>query len=257
MATPKPKTPQPKGSRNPKNGKAVIHFEILRRIAETASGMRYDNLWFEVTGGRGGKVIVHRAPPEKLPRGSVVIECNAWKRPGVPEVDHAQIGSGDRRMDLLNVPVPVEDRPQGWDGPLTHRADAVFWSAAAVEKFLVPYYASTYGDLAAKAVEQLLNVFVPPHSPEDRGNAMITAPDGSGSRLPTNLGTPDVGITSVPAADQPFAVVHLPSSEYVAEGLEDALPRLFTLHPSGAIKKLHAPVPVTAPGGANGRAGHA
>jgi hypothetical protein len=256
MASPNPKT-QPKGGKNPKNGKAVLHFETLRRIAETASGMRYDNLWFEVTGGDDGKVIVHRAPPKHLPQGSVVIECNAWKRPNVPEVDHAQIGSGDRRMDLLNVPVPVEERPQGWDGPLTHRADAVFWSAAAVEKFLVPYYASTYGDLAAKAVEQLLNVFVPPDSPEDSGNAMITAAGKSGSRLPTNLGIPDVGITSVPAADQPFAVVHLPSSEYVAEGLEDELPRLFTLHPSGAIRKLHAPVPVTAPGGANGRAGHA
>jgi len=244
-APPKPQQP-PKG----KNPKAVLHFEILRRIAETASGMRYEDLWFEVTGGPDARVIIHTSEPKHPCEGSVVIPCAAWPKPSIPEVDHAQIGSGDRRMDLLDVPVPVEEMPQGWDRPLSHRADAVFWSAAAVEKFLVPYYASTYGDLAAKAVEQLLNVFVPPSSPEDRGNAMITAADGRVSSTSTDLGTPEVGITT--PEDPPFAVVHLPSSEYVAEGL----PPLFTLHRSGGVRRVAHPA-LTTPAAAGAAAGRA
>ena len=143
--------------------------------------------------------------------------------------EYARIGTkecGEGSVDLLDI------------NGTGKRGDSVFWTQSAVEKFLVPYYASAYGDLAARSVEQLQSIFVPPGSPELDGNGMITG-TASVSSLPTNLATPEVGIESpVDADDTPFAVVHLPSSEYAAEGLEDGLPRLFTLHRSGKVKKI-------------------
>jgi hypothetical protein len=223
---------------------ATLHFEILRRIAETASGMRYQDTWFEVT---DTEVLIYDHEPTNVPPGSTVIKCTAWQAPPIPPVTAAHITAEGVRHDLLKVAVP-EQEMQGWEGPKWLAADAVFWSAAAVEKFLVPYYASTYGSLAPKAVAQLMNVFVPPGSPELEGNAMmelVDAPDAPD--FVSNLGTPSVSVTDPPDYDQPFAIVHLPSSEYAAEppGIEtggSVLPRLFTLHRSGAVKKVRVEV---------------
>ena len=240
---------------------AVLHFEILRRIAETASGMRYQDTWFEVT-DNDVQIWDHEPTGRELQPDSTVIKCTAWPRPDIPQVTAASIASADQVIDLLNVQVPAAEL-QGWGevtsqpGGQPMQADAVFWSASAVEKFLMPYYASTYGSMAPKAVTQLLNIFVPPGSPELQGNGMINLMEQSGT-LPPNLaptlGTPDVSITNPTGYDQPFAVVHLPSSEYTAgtpEGdgtsgsassggapEDDGLPRLYTLHRSGAVKKL-------------------
>jgi hypothetical protein len=72
--------------------------------------------------------------------------------------------------------------------------DAVFWSEAAVEKFLFPYYASKYQWHAAHALEKLTKIWYgyiprPGAGPE---NAMLDA----------NM-------------EIPFAVGHLPRSDYV------------------------------------------
>jgi hypothetical protein len=103
---------------------------------------------------------------------------------------------------------------------------------------MVPYYASTFGSLAPRVVEQLLDIFVPPGSPELQGNMMMdmvnvpVGPDG----LPATLRTPgDPQLTTPPDFDQPFAVVHLPNSEYTAE--PGSTP-FFTLHKSGAVKRV-------------------
>ena len=232
---------------------AVLHFQILRRIAETASGLRYQDTWFEVT---DDDVQVWDHEPTVQP-GSTVIKSTAWQQPDIPQVTAASIASADQTIDLLNVMVP-EQELQGW-GPVTSQpggkqmqADAVFWSASAVEKFLVPYYASTYGNMAPETVTQLTSIFVPPGSPELRGNGMIELMQQSGTLpgdTPPTLCTPNVSVTIPLDYDQPFAVVHLPSSEYAADprtgsdtggggGGADALPRLYTLHKSGAVKKL-------------------
>lgn len=222
---------------------AVLHFEILRRIAETASGMRYQDTWFEVI---DNDVQVWDHEPERKP-DSTVIKCTAWPKPDIPQVTSAIIKSGEQEIDLLKVKAPVHDL-QGWGAVTSQaggepmKADAVFWSASAVEKFLMPYYASTYGSMAPKAVTQLLSVFVPPGSPELEGNGMMELMEQSGTLPPHRpmLRTPDVSVTTPPDYDQPFAVVHLPSSEYTAGTPEDdgGLPRLYTLHRSGAVKKL-------------------
>ncbi|HYH79632.1 MAG TPA: hypothetical protein VEX86_07535 [Longimicrobium sp.] len=223
---------------------ATIHFEILRRIAETASGMRYQDTWFEVT-DTDVEIWDHEPTGSELQPNSTVIMCTAWQRPPIPPVTRARIASDGDEIDLLAVPVP-EQELQGWVGPKMLQADAVFWSASAVEKFLMPYYASTYGSMAPKAVAQLLNVFVPAGSPELQGNAMMELMDAPSAPvdLTSDLGTPTVTVTDPAGFDQPFAVVHLPSSEYTAGTPADdggAVPRLYTLHRSGAVKKLRVP----------------
>jgi hypothetical protein len=225
---------------------ATIHFEILRRIAETASGLRYHDTWFVIT---DTDVKIYRdQEPQEVPFDAVVIKSTAWKKPDIPPVTCAFIASGENEIDLLNVPAPPEEL-QGW-GSATMKADAVFWSASAVEKFLTPYYASTYGSLAPEAVAQLMNIFVPPGSPELKGNMMMQVVEPAAELDTgecTTLGTPTVTVTDPIGYDQPFAVVHLPSSEYTAGTPDggDGLPRLYTLHRSGAVKKLKVDVNVT------------
>ncbi|MFL5540315.1 MAG: hypothetical protein ACJ8J0_15095 [Longimicrobiaceae bacterium] len=201
-----------------------MHFETLRRIAETASGRRYEDLWFvvtedEVTGHAKISVLTSAPPEGGSPEGAVVIPCAGWARPDVPRVSAAMIASGDIAINLLSVDVPPQGGPQGDPAVKGLAADAVFLSASAVEKFLVPYYASVYGDTAPDVVERLVSIFVPPGSPE-RG-------DSGGERVE-------------PAVDGSFAVIHLPSSEYAADaaGRVDAphsLPELFMLTTGGKM----------------------
>jgi len=237
----------------------VMHFEILRRIAETASGMRYVDTYFEIVSindGENYEIRVH-SPDPPPDNGNFVLKCTAWQRPKVPTVAAGSITSSGANpvvVDLLNIPVP-EEETQGWTGakqanaapPTSFGADAVFWSAAAVEKFLVPYYASTYGSLAPRIVAQLMNIFVPPDSPETQGNGMMDMANVPRADIPANatlvptLGTPtdaDV-IVNPPDYDQPFAVVHLPNSEYTPEPGSSPI---FTLHQSGAVRRFRVDV---------------
>lgn len=186
-----------------------MHFETLRRIAETASGRRYEDLWFVVTEdvvtGRTEFSVKTSAPPERdLPKGAVVIPCAGWARPDVPRVSAAMIASGDVAINLLSVDVPPQAGVQGDPAVKGQAADAVFWSASAVEKFLVPYYASVYGDTAPDVVDRLVSIFVPPGSPErgDSGGEMAVGPA---------------------PVDTSFAVIHLPSSEYADESTPEGL----------------------------------
>jgi hypothetical protein len=202
--------------------KPTLHFETLRRIAETASGRRYEDLWFVVTEdeatGRPQVQVQTGDPGER--EDAVVIPCAAWPRPDVPQVSAAMIASGDSAINLLSVDVPAHD---GFPALKGMAADAVFWSASAVEKFVVPYYASVYGDTAPDVVDRLVSIFVPPGSPE-RGD--------DGGEL--------AGAAVVDDAN--FAVIHLPSSEYAAmstaaEVAPHELPRLFVLTTGGRVYK--------------------
>jgi hypothetical protein len=74
------------------------------------------------------------------------------------------------------------------------RYDAVFWSEAAVEKFLFPYYASKYQWLAAEVLTILSKVFY--------------------GYVPT-LADPTQQLRD--ANEIPFAMAHLPRSDYVPD----------------------------------------
>lgn len=192
--------------------KPIITFETLRLIAESASGMRDQDLWFVVTGSPAtyswSTRCVHAGDDTE------VIHVAATAQDPVSTVDCARIGVPGREVDLLGITIePIAPHPGG-----TYAADAVFWSVSAVEKFLVPYYASVYGDQGPQMAQAVLDVLLP-------GGESVGDADAVGEE----------------EDDKPFAVAHLPSSEYVGEP-ESAtlafLPRVVTLHPSGHVRRV-------------------
>lgn len=211
--------------------KPAIDFQILRHIAESASGMRDQDTWFIVSEKHpnddtehhpenhdDGKVIIywqHKAPTVDDPN-TTVIYCQAVKDSRLPEVKYARIGMGPydaETIDLLDV--YAKESVAQFDPPVAHgRADAVFWSVSAVEKFLTPYYASVYGDDGGRMVEAVLRVLRPTEADLDR--------DAADDRAPA------------------FAVVHLPNSEWVGENDPDVLMNLATIHGPGDVRRVRA-----------------
>jgi hypothetical protein len=178
-----------------------LDYQALRAMAECASSVRGKKFWL-VVNEKGWKMVHDEPKPGTYP---AVIECEnpevtqprvdvallgSGMLPGAGEVDVADPssvlaagGAGKRRvvdlLDLYNVK-PTGGKPTA--------ADAVFWSESAVEKFLVPYYASVAGDRAEQAAGKLLNVF-------NRGRHHR------------------VGVILNEA--EPLAIAHIPKSEYV------------------------------------------
>jgi len=180
----------------------VIDYDTFRRVAETASAYRYQDTWLVVEEDAGHLVIkVHHESPPK-PYDECVVFCVARvPYPPSPKVVVAVIGTENSTVDLLHLEVPdAQLLPAG-----RYAADAVFWSQSAVEKFVIPYYASVYGDHADAIVHKLLDVLKP---------------------------IPLEGSESDPA----FAIAHLPASEYVT--LDEALPHLFLIRQSGRVERV-------------------
>jgi hypothetical protein len=202
--------------------KPTLHFEELRKIAETASGNRYTSTWFRFTENDGVLHLQVSDAPLTEDQDSTVISYSGWTEPVFPAVTTALIGSGQTIIDLNLVPVPANPLVTDSQFTGTAAADAVFWSASAVEKFLVPYYASVFGDQAPSIVTRLVGIFVPPGSPEL---------------------SPGTGVTQ---DDDPFyAVVHLPSSEYLGMSITgnnvsggNRIPELYGLRRSGKVEAL-------------------
>lgn len=104
--------------------KRSITASELRRLAEAADGIR-DQPAYLVWGAQGPEVKTTLGKDDEL-----IVECetknSVQSRPA---------------FKTITLDPPVVDR----DGkPVTHVAgqyDAMFWSEAAVEKFVVPYYA--------------------------------------------------------------------------------------------------------------------
>ena len=95
----------------------------LRRLAEAVDGVR-DETAYVVWGESGPEVRTQRPASDE-----VVFECMTSNA----EPDRAKIGT-----ITLHPPVIASDGT-----PLTDfagRFDAMFWSEAAVEKFMIPYY---------------------------------------------------------------------------------------------------------------------
>lgn len=164
----------------------------LREMAEYASSLR----------GREGdpRFLTARLDPatndyvlEALPsppddtNGVVVVPCNTRQvQPSRPPV--------------VDVKIYVQTQEGGTVVIKSHsldRYDAVFWSEAAVEKFLFPYYASKYQWLAAEVLTVLSRVFY--------GYVPALADPAAQLR--------DLG-------EIPFAMAHLPRSDYVPDDQE-------------------------------------
>lgn len=168
MSTPTPPDPVP------------LDSITLRLIAEAASGARGVPVQFVAL--PDGTIEENRKGDRVPPPDAVVIPAfTKDKVPNKPQLTEALIQAEgvDKPIDLLNL-------PNGMGA-----ADAVFWSESAVEKFLIPYYASVYGNQAALAVGDLLEAF---HG--DRG--------GRGEVTPLDAET--------------YALAHIPKSEYVLLG---------------------------------------
>lgn len=108
-----------------------VHLDAyaLRGIAEAASGMRGSNgePYFVIQEGEPGegKLLVRPADPDETPPPGTIM--------------------------VINTPPQVQDRPVVTEGSITPKGgkpfpisqyDAVFWTEAAVEKFVFPYYVS-------------------------------------------------------------------------------------------------------------------
>ena len=169
----------------------------LREAAEYAASLR----------GRGGnpRKIIAQYDPEL---GDYRLTDAPMGAPVAPEdstvlaVDTAEVQPSRWRVrditikasgHLLGDPVEISI---GLD-----RYDAVFWSEAAVEKFLFPYYASKYQWAAAEVLVLLSLVFYGEVPGLQSGKPLLSA-----VALADFAGLAD---------EEPFAIAHLPRSDYV------------------------------------------
>jgi hypothetical protein len=163
----------------------VLRYEDLRGLAEYASGVRDGDtpVWLAAF-GRG--YIEQVDPSDADTHAAVLVRTLGGDNRNLTRL--AWIGQdAEHRVDLLRI------RYQGKEVA----ADSVFWTQSAVEKFLVPYYASVAAARAAEVVRVILEMLGRPCWHAEPGEADLTE-------------------------YQVFALVHLPQSEYV-EG-EDPVP---------------------------------
>jgi hypothetical protein len=158
----------------PLNPVKALTYQELRKMVECAASYRGQEVYI-VVDDAGWSVQMQR--PD-TPEGKAVIPCLSPTSPMLPPpVVLARIGTDEQNPANL---LELKDR----EGRLLGPADAVFWSPAAVEKFLVPYYASVYGDEAPKKLTELIGILGTVREPSN-----------------TTAGA--------------FAVAHMPKSEYV------------------------------------------
>jgi hypothetical protein len=196
----------------------IPNFEILRRVAETASGFRYKTTYVTVksipdptaTDGGGYSIAVSHEQPTQAD-DVLVFEISPVTYPEPPQVSGCSISCGQTTINLLEVEI-APDPEEGFAGG-TCRADAVFWSLSAVEKFATPYYASVYGDAGGQVVQTLVSSLKPAAA----------------------------SVTDELVPDEPspvFALAHLPSSEYIMESEAGTQPQLYTLHLDGKARHV-------------------
>lgn len=139
-------------------------YRELRSLAEYASSIRGEDAYF-IRGDEGWKVLKSTDP---VPAGAQPIHVYNPATAPRPRVVKAVIGADNgEEYDLMRVPDPRTNTPV--------EADAAFWSESAVEKFMVPYYASVYGDQAGVEVSKLLQVFNPGKKLAKGGQVVVLA----------------------------------------------------------------------------------
>ena len=171
----------------------VLSSRQLRKIAEAVAGYRESpTFWLVLTQDADGSLAYEVRPQDPGPlSNAVVIPCHTPKVAERPPVTAAFIqAAGAEPVDLLHL--RLEDLEDD-EGNAAHTADAVFWGESSVEKFVVPYYASVYGDEAGEAVTELLNAY----NGVQAESARLEEADG------------------VPNLTEVYGLVHIPRSEYI------------------------------------------
>lgn len=176
----------------PKPAPRTMTYQDLRKMAECASSYRGLPVWM-VIDDEGWHVAL-REPTGKEREGKTVIACMNPESSPRPMVTFAMIGAGtpgarEEGAAMVNL-LDLENVGDRVGVPVT-QADAVFWSESAVEKFVVPYYASVYGNRADKEISEILDVL------DDMRKGAQGAWTGE---------------------DQAFGLAHMPKSEYVQVG---------------------------------------
>jgi hypothetical protein len=178
----------------------VLNAFQLRAVADAAASLR------NPSGGEDAYYlvshVVHGEDGEKVKLKWV----HSNRRP-----DNAVFGLDTHEVEPRLTPSRVEITCEGATRDLVPTYDAVFWSESAVEKFLLPYYASKSLWDAADVLGKISWYWY--------------------GRIPTETSasthTEDVGETEEPLAT-PFAMAHTPDSEWTV--LDADVPAGHDLH---------------------------
>ncbi len=137
----------------------------LRRLAEAVDGIRDQPAY--VTWGKYGPEVTTEPPAAR----DVIFECVTKSA----QPDRA-------KLRLITVDSGIVDAGGRPITDLATRADAMFWSEAAVEKFVLPYYirSSTPGEVArmAKAFDNV-NVVATTHMPDSTSMLIVRGGDAN------------------------------------------------------------------------------
>ncbi|HET6228508.1 MAG TPA: hypothetical protein VFE05_00435 [Longimicrobiaceae bacterium] len=183
-----------------------INAHDLRRAADAAESIRGpEGKPMYVAASAEGGLEIYSEPPE----GGYLFEVDTFEQ-----------GVGRPHPTAVIV---VDCHGQTMD--LAHGYDAVFWSEAAVEKFLLPYYASKSMWDAAAALKNLSQKWygkVPDDGDDDGDDA-----------------------TPVDGATLPFAVAHMPDSEYQMQSPNSSIHVLWS--DGNGVIATPVPEPVPSP----------
>jgi hypothetical protein len=121
------------------------------------------------------------------PSGAVVIPVRTEPVGARPRVSFARIGikQGDREL-LVNL---LAVRGPGMP-PKSYQADAVFWSEAAVERFMLPYYASKHLHDGGRIAQEIVAMFHNPPSGAAGGSG--PPPRAASSASPSPAAAPTI-----------------------------------------------------------------
>ena len=182
----------------------ILNAEQLRQLTDAAASRRGGDPYWVVYGGQDSPT-VHQS--SDAPRDAV-------------------FGVQTRKVDPQRAPVTevIVASEHVLTKNLAHKYDAVFWSEAAVEKFVLPYYASKSMWSAAFVLDLISECWYDG----------IPLPDGL--PLPEDLAEMD---------PVPFAMAHTPDSDWGFIGPEDDPTRLLVsdLHlllrgPAGEVRVM-------------------
>jgi hypothetical protein len=174
---------------------SVFHIDSItaREIAEWASSIRgkdgYPVFFVAAPRENGGGLGISAATDHSPCSGSadVVIPCST-----------RTVQPARKKVSAVHIRAEGMDHDESLD-----QYDSVFWSEAAVEKFLFPYYASKFGWKAAHVLAAMAKAFygyVPGADPAAEGGPELTLAE----------------------EEVPFAMAHIPRSDYVT--LEEPVP---------------------------------
>jgi hypothetical protein len=115
----------------------------VRRITETTSGVRGVPVWFTL---HNGEISASEQPPVSVaPTDTVIL--------GATETRRARPAPEGYSIESLNGPFLERASLDGYD--------AVFWTDGAVERFMLPYYASVMGYQAVPFLTELMKIWAP------------------------------------------------------------------------------------------------